>query len=521
MPHRSGRLSSRRSGGTEMLAPLPKTPRESDGKRFVEELGEPSMIQADAPERRDGPYNGNNDDENDDDHDNDYGGDAVEYTKSQGKKPARAVATPVSLRKTRGSVAVTIEDSDADPDADWTDLSDGEEGFAEDGDFDPEESLLDECEAAPEEQDVDPNDEDDDNEPEEFSNAGDSKRPAKKARISAETAEQWIHDYNQANPVDENDPDVQRFQKKLRAIVHHICTWARENENGSLDAWYRSPAHKRHMTKAFREVLQRADIQELVDKILAHMPDQVQKIFGKLNLTPTDLLELPEVPYMTKHRLVYTNVPVRVSVGSIERARKVGKRRVKSLKRGTSLQSVKQTKIYIGSTIAKKGGYARIRCHERGSDGIYEKRNMHYDYTEQEDVVPNFRVIALWSNPECVDSLNPEEDIERWLVVFLEGIMMLYLGTISRYNKPAVDKSSNAIFAEEKYVLVDMLRDDLDLPEFHDHSLNQAWPLAQGVNGGMVRNGDAMLATLTMQTVAQTEHHSPCEAPIGKERQRK
>ncbi|RBR10468.1 uncharacterized protein FIESC28_09463 [Fusarium coffeatum] len=91
MLRRSAKLSSRHSGGSEMPVSLPNTPRESDGKRSLEELGEPSSMRADAPERRDELYNGNDDDDD---------GDAVEHTESR-KKAARAVARPASLKKTR------------------------------------------------------------------------------------------------------------------------------------------------------------------------------------------------------------------------------------------------------------------------------------------------------------------------------------------------------------------------------------------------------------------------------------
>lgn len=57
-----------------MPVSLPNTPRESDEKRSLEELGEPSSVRANAPERRDELYNGNDDDDN---------GDAVEHTESK------------------------------------------------------------------------------------------------------------------------------------------------------------------------------------------------------------------------------------------------------------------------------------------------------------------------------------------------------------------------------------------------------------------------------------------------------
>ena len=60
-----------------MPASLPNTPRETDGKKSLEELGEPNSMCADAPERRDELYNGNDNDDNDND------GDAVEYTESR------------------------------------------------------------------------------------------------------------------------------------------------------------------------------------------------------------------------------------------------------------------------------------------------------------------------------------------------------------------------------------------------------------------------------------------------------
>lgn len=359
-----------------------------------------------------------------------------------------------------------------------------EEEEMEEEDLDLDEFPLDECEAAPEEPDFN----DDEEEEEELENESpkteSSNQPRKKVRISIEPAEQWIHAYNQANPVDDDDPDLLRFQANMRSLVGQMCIWARE-DNGSMSAWFKLPASDREMTTQFRSLLARISAQELIENIFVHMPRKVQKLFGKQDLTPIDLLDLPLVPHAFAHRLTYMDIPVRVGVDKITRVQGVKGGTVKVLKPDARLEGEEEVKAYVGAAISKLGGYTRIRGHEDGANGKGEKC-MHYDFSQQADVVPNLRIVGVWSNPHVVDSLNADNDTQKWLPIFLEGVIMLYLGLVHRQDTPLVDRSHAGVFAEAKYAFIDNLRNGLDLPDFHSHTLNKAWSLAQGVRGGMI-----------------------------------
>ncbi|KAF5551799.1 hypothetical protein FMEXI_3142 [Fusarium mexicanum] len=458
MTRRSARLASRQSGdATAMLASLSETPNE---------LGEPSSAYPNPHQEWD--------DDDDDDYEYEDDRDTIEYTQRRRETAARAVATPASSKKIRDSVEVTHEDSE------FT-LSESEEDeeFLVENELEQEcldlsELPLDPSEVPPEE----PESDDDDAELE-------THRPNKRARISVDTAEQWISDFNQANPVNDDDPDLQRFREAMKLIVEIICNWARQNKSDSLKAWFKLPASERETTSQFRSVLAKVDIQQLIDNIFKHIPNKVQKLLGKQDLRPIDLLDLPQVPQNFMHRLTYVDIAVRAGVNNITRLPGVTKNPVKSIKHGAQLECETEIKVYAGSTMNKRGARKRIRHHEIGSDGKKEKC-MHYSYTSQPDVAPNFRIIGIWSNPFVVESLDNTNDIQRWLPVFLEGIIMVFLGLIHRSNKPLVDRSFLELFSEAKYGLIDHLRSNLELPDFHNQSLNQAWSLAQGIAGGMI-----------------------------------
>lgn len=76
-----------------------------------------------------------------------------------------------------------------------------EEEEIEEEDFDFDELPLDECEAAPEEPDFNDEEEEEDEPENESPKAESLDQPRKKARISIEPAEQWIHAYDQVTVI--------------------------------------------------------------------------------------------------------------------------------------------------------------------------------------------------------------------------------------------------------------------------------------------------------------------------------
>ncbi|KAF7545685.1 hypothetical protein G7Z17_g9002 [Cylindrodendrum hubeiense] len=321
---------------------------------------------------------------------------------------------------------------------------------------------------------------------------GGSDRGAKIPRVSTDkTAEQWIEYCNHANPVADGDLDMQRFQDRIGALVDRFCEWARSEEDGPVSLWMKRPQSERGTTRAFRSLLAHARQEELKRQILDHMPRKAQQVLGKKDLRPLDLLEMPKVPDDFLHRLVYFDVPIRVGQQNIEKApsKLAQKREVKAVKPGVHIRPSMEAKIYIGSSISKLGGCSRTAKHELEANrpAGSRSRSLHYSFSGQVDVVPSFFVAGAWSNPNALEEYNDEaQDVTRSLPVFLEGLLMVYLGTYHVVNRPQ-SEGSVRLFSDASYDLVRRLRKDLQLPCLHPDSLNQAWPLMQGVHGGMVR----------------------------------
>jgi hypothetical protein len=75
-----------------------------------------------------------------------------------------------------------------------------------------------------------------------------------------------------------------------------------------MPARFKSPTSEREMTSQFRSLLVRISAQELSDNIFVYIPRKVQKLFGKQDLTPIELLDLPLVPHAFVHRLTYAAI---------------------------------------------------------------------------------------------------------------------------------------------------------------------------------------------------------------------
>lgn len=271
-----------------------------------------------------------------------------------------------------------------------------------------------------------------------------------------------------------------------------MCEEARSEDDGPIALWMKKPQSERSMTRGLRHVLLSVGHDKLGDQLLSHMPRKTQQVLGMKDLKPIDLLGMPQAPAGLLHRLVYLDVPVRAGSQNIRTQPAIFSSGAKSkaLKAGTQFQTSMEAKVYVGSAMAKVGGYQRLRTHEREANRPANEREkaMHYAFTGQDDVVPNFLVAAVWSNPHVLPgSVDEDQDIKRWLPVFLEGLLMVYLGTYHRSNRGYSHKPEvQAIFTDASYDLVEKLRCGLQLPDFHDSSLNQAWPLVQGVTMGMV-----------------------------------
>ena len=195
-------------------------------------------------------------------------------------------------------------------------------------------------------------------------------------------------------------------------------------------------------------------------------------------------MRLPQVPPGFPRRLVYLDVPTRLSplnVKIVPSARL--KTCVKVLANGTKLTDSTETKVYVESSISKAGGDSRLNDHRRESVKQSSRMSSHYQFIRQPDVLPNFRMVAAFPNPYVGEGAL--QDIWRWLPPFYEGLVMTYIGLYAEAYFPETGRP--AIVSESSLRLNGVLRSGLDLPSLGSVGLNQAWPLAQGVNESMAK----------------------------------
>ncbi|KAM0254383.1 hypothetical protein ACHAQJ_006852 [Trichoderma viride] len=308
-----------------------------------------------------------------------------------------------------------------------------------------------------------------------------SEPPHKKQRIvSAEfDATEWVKEYDESHHVDADDVDVQRFDTNFAHIIQSLCAWAVENAKSN---WHKLSRTGREMPMSFYILFQRAsaDPAGLVRICLQGMPRETRKILGKADLTSKDLLDLPLVPPRCKHRLVYMDIATQLHESQIHRKRRYFGHHTKMYKAANSSSDVRRalkTKLYVGSSVAKVGGFARIQTHEAIANGCQKApSSWHYAEISKPDVLCNFRLLGVWNNP-YVDDTHDGQDVSRWIAPMVEGLMMVYLGLYTIKNTLA---SRNELFTASSYRLTDHIRNGLFLPDFSNVSLNRAWSIAQG-----------------------------------------
>lgn len=170
---------------------------------------------------------------------------------------------------------------------------------------------------------------------------------------------------------------------------------------------------------AFLTAIQWIQEHQAKQKAADHIPGLTQKILWKSDLTPIDLLQLPIVPKGFMHRLTYINVAVEVGEENVTRGHSPNSnisKPIKLFKSGIEFTASMQPRSYIGSSIDAKGSYMRVVTHERQlhCQRKGEFGSMHYDFGSQAGVVPNFRLVGVWTNPRLLS--NDEDtfqDIER------------------------------------------------------------------------------------------------------------
>ncbi|KAL7928377.1 hypothetical protein V8C35DRAFT_285327 [Trichoderma chlorosporum] len=311
-----------------------------------------------------------------------------------------------------------------------------------------------------------------------------SLEPSRK-RCRVQTAElnaaQWVQEYDESHPVDADDADLQRFDTKFACLIKNICKWTADD---SRKGWHSVPRADREMTIGFFGLFRRVagNHEDLARLCLEGMPRQTRKVLGKADLGKEDLLDLPVMPPTCKHRLVYMDVATRLEQGQIRQAMRdfgTGPKLYKQPNRNTDLKEAREVKLYVGSSVNKRGGEMRTREHVDISNGHVDgKRNMHYGAVRKPDTLCNFRVVGVWQNPYADNSYDGQDNL-LWIAHTVEALVMAYLGLYTEANRVR----DSPMFSTSSYELVGLIRDGLGLPDFSNASLNRAWPLCQGTPG--------------------------------------
>ncbi|PTB49791.1 hypothetical protein M431DRAFT_96751, partial [Trichoderma harzianum CBS 226.95] len=193
------------------------------------------------------------------------------------------------------------------------------------------------------------------------------------------------------------------------------------------------------MTLGFHSLFRRAAANPaaLIRICLDGMPRKVRQVLGKEDLSEIDFLDLPAIPSVCKHRLVYVDVATRLHQEQIKREvrnRGDGHKPFKTPMPACDLKEALEAKLYVGSSVNKLGSYNRIREHEAIANGHFKAgMNMHYKETSKPDVLCNFRLIGAWQNPYA-DKSYDGQDPTRWIAPMVEGLMMAYLGLYTEKN---------------------------------------------------------------------------------------
>lgn len=206
-------------------------------------------------------------------------------------------------------------------------------------------------------------------------------------------AEQYLASLNKNYPVRDNDPDLLRFQANILELSIRLCNWSCQ----MTSAWFHLPRKQREMTRQFRSLLSRIRPEDLKDHLLSGIPRLTQKVLGKPDLMPKDLLDLPLVPCNLTHRLVYLDVATRMPNEDVTygpSALTLRSKNIKRLREGADPFKAAEIKAYVGSSISKQGGRNRLAQHEAAAVNP-DSEGTHYSYIKQDDVVPNFRTIGI------------------------------------------------------------------------------------------------------------------------------
>lgn len=325
-----------------------------------------------------------------------------------------------------------------------------------------------------------------------------------------------IDNINRDTPIDSADADKIRFQTLYRQLLDNLFQWVESKSRANWTEFFTDRTEQREVGTQFANKLQQTSAAEIAYETFRHIPDIAQKILGTTSLAPSDLLELPIIPQMCQHRLTYVDVAVRVNQEDIEFApsQLTGHKNRIDVKQLRENYTLRQTRCYVGSTVAKQGGWCRVSQHEvqimkTGDHNTH--RSAHYDFARQPDVVPNFRAIAFWDNPFAHGNTTAVDDAKRFMPVLTEALIMVFLGMLHNNWPPQrlffLSRTGVKLTVIDDVALqfIDSLRAGISLPRFSDVSLNIAWPLRFGIIGGLARPIRCANAECGVALVRQSE----------------
>ncbi|KKP03534.1 hypothetical protein THAR02_04341 [Trichoderma harzianum] len=172
-------------------------------------------------------------------------------------------------------------------------------------------------------------------------------------------SQQWVEQYDKSHPVDEDDEDLHEFEVKFSRFIEHITQWAAASREAG---WYKLPRGDREMTLGFHSLIQRAAANPaaLVWIFLDGMPRKVRQVLDKEDLSEIDFLDLPAIPSVCKHRLVYVDVAPCLHQGQIKREvrnRGYGHKTFKISMPACDLKEALEAKLYLKKKLEQQTSY--------------------------------------------------------------------------------------------------------------------------------------------------------------------
>ncbi|RSL64829.1 hypothetical protein CEP53_003921 [Fusarium sp. AF-6] len=193
----------------------------------------------------------------------------------------------------------------------------------------------------------------------------------------------WIKYRNAHYPATANDPDPRRFQAGIKSLIEKLIDWSHSSDEMTISHWMKLPRTERAMTRGFRNALMQSDAAQLASAILNKIPEKSQQILGRREVKPIDLLYLPRVPKKFPHRLTYVDIAADVGPSNVRMMPTLlhPSTPVKAVNPGVQIQPTMDTRLYIGSSLAGRGGYTRLQVHEKESNsGTPGTGGMHYGF---------------------------------------------------------------------------------------------------------------------------------------------